>query len=48
MITCPRDTRNCYPDLFHAIDVGLCDGPALRLAIGHPRPLLTATLRADW
>ncbi|MGH3339661.1 MAG: hypothetical protein ACRDPL_12640, partial [Propionibacteriaceae bacterium] len=28
--------------------VGLCSGPALRLAIGHPRPPLTATMRADW
>jgi hypothetical protein len=27
--------------------VGLCGGPALRLAIGHPRPPLTATVRAD-
>jgi hypothetical protein len=28
--------------------VGLCGGPALRLAIGHPRPRLTVTVRADW
>ena len=28
--------------------VGLCGGPALRLAIGHPRPPLTTTVRADW
>jgi hypothetical protein len=28
--------------------VGLCGGPALRQAIGHPRPPLTATVRADW
>jgi hypothetical protein len=28
--------------------VGLCGGPALRLAIGHPHPPLAATVRADW
>jgi hypothetical protein len=28
--------------------VGLYGGLALRLAIGHPRPPLTAIVRADW
>jgi site-specific DNA recombinase len=28
--------------------VGLCGGPALRLAIGHARSPLTTTMRADW
>ena len=28
--------------------VDLCGGPTLRLAVGHPRPPLTATLRGDW
>jgi hypothetical protein len=28
--------------------VGLCGGWAVRLAIGHPSPALTAIERADW
>jgi hypothetical protein len=36
------------PDLFHAIDSRPVWWRALRLAIAHPRPPLTATVRADW
>jgi hypothetical protein len=43
MIICPRDTRNCYHDLFHAID-----NPLLRITgreRGEPSPTCASVPR---